>query len=42
MVLTSYQPLTYSQLVSPYRYRVTTQISIDKGPYRNLGTAWYR
>ena len=28
-------------LVSPFRYRVTTQISIDKGAYRNLGTVWY-
>ena len=28
-------------LVSPFRYRVTTQISIDEGPYRNLGTVWY-
>ena len=28
-------------MVSPFRIRVLTQISIDKGPYRNLGTAWY-
>ena len=28
-------------LVSPFRYRVTTEISIDKRPYRNLGTVWY-
>ena len=28
-------------LVSPFRYRVTTQISIDKGSYRNFGTVWY-
>ena len=28
-------------LVSPFRYRVTTQISIDQASYRNLGTVWY-
>ena len=29
-------------LTSPFSYRVTTEISVDKGPYRNWGTIWYR
>lgn len=28
-------------LTSPFSYRVTTEISIDKGDYRNWGTVWY-
>jgi len=28
-------------LTSPFSYRVTTEISVDKGEYRNLGTMWY-
>jgi hypothetical protein len=28
-------------LTSPYSYRLTTEISVDQGPYRNLGTVWY-
>jgi hypothetical protein len=28
-------------LTSPFAYRVTTEISVDKGEYRNWGTAWY-
>ena len=29
-------------LTSPFAYRVTTEISVDKGEYRNWGTVWYR
>lgn len=25
-----------------FSYRLTTEISVDKGPYRNLGTIWYK
>lgn len=28
-------------LTSPFAYRVTTEISVNRGDYRNLGTAWY-
>lgn len=28
-------------LTSPLSYRVTTEISVDKSEYRNLGTMWY-
>jgi hypothetical protein len=28
-------------LTSPFSYRVTTEIAIDKGEYRNWGTVWY-
>lgn len=28
-------------LTSPFSYRVTSEVSVDDGPYRNLGTAWY-
>jgi Protein of unknown function (DUF1579) len=28
-------------LTSPFSYRVTTEIAVDKGEYRNLGTVWY-
>jgi hypothetical protein len=28
-------------LTSPFSYRVTTEISIDRGAYRNFGTVWY-
>jgi len=28
-------------LTSPFAYRVTTEISIDRGEYRNFGTMWY-
>jgi len=28
-------------LTSPFSYRVTTEISVDKGEYRNWGTVWY-
>ena len=28
-------------LTSPLSYRVTTEIAIDKGAYRNWGTVWY-
>lgn len=28
-------------LTSPFAYRVTTEISVDRGEYRNWGTAWY-
>lgn len=28
-------------LTSPFSYRMTTEISVDKGPYRNMGTALY-
>jgi hypothetical protein len=28
-------------LTSPFSYRVTTEISVDKGAYRNWGTMWY-
>ena len=28
-------------LTSPFSYRLTTMISVDKGPYRDLGTVWY-
>jgi len=28
-------------LTSPFAYRVTTEISVDKGEYRNFGTMWY-
>jgi hypothetical protein len=28
-------------LTSPFAYRVTTEISVDKGDYRNWGTVWY-
>jgi hypothetical protein len=29
-------------LVSPLNYRVATGISVDGGPFRNLGTPWWR
>ena len=29
-------------LISPYHYRVTTEISVDKGDYRNWRTVWYQ
>lgn len=28
-------------LTSPFSYRVTSEIAVGNGPYRNLGTAWY-
>lgn len=28
-------------LTSPFAYRVTTEIAVDRGEYRNLGTSWY-
>jgi len=28
-------------LTSPSSYRVTTEIAVDKGEYRNFGTTWY-
>ena len=28
-------------LTSPFSYRVTTEIAVDKGEYRNWGTMWY-
>ena len=28
-------------LTSPFSYRVTTEISVDKAPFRNWGTIWY-
>jgi len=28
-------------LTSPFSYRVTTEIAVDKGEYRNWGTTWY-
>jgi hypothetical protein len=28
-------------LTSPFAYRVTTEISVDRGDYRNWGTIWY-
>ena len=28
-------------LTSPFSYRVTTEIAVDKGEYRNWGTVWY-
>lgn len=28
-------------LTSPFAYRVTTEISVDRGGYRNFGTTWY-
>jgi hypothetical protein len=28
-------------LTSPFAYRVTTEIAVDRGEYRNLGTIWY-
>jgi len=28
-------------LTSPFAYRVTTEISVDRGEFRNFGTAWY-
>jgi len=28
-------------LTSPSSYRVTTEIAVDKGEYRNWGTTWY-
>jgi len=28
-------------LTSPFSYRVTSEISVDKGEYRNWGTVWY-
>ena len=28
-------------LTSPFSFRVTTEISVDKGEYRNWGTVWY-
>ncbi len=28
-------------LTSPFSYRVTTEIAVDKGEYRNFGTTWY-
>jgi hypothetical protein len=28
-------------LTSPFSYRVTTEIAVDKSEYRNLGTMWY-
>jgi hypothetical protein len=28
-------------LTSPFAYRVTTEISVDRGEYRNFGTVWY-
>lgn len=28
-------------LTSPFAFRVTTEISVDRGEYRNFGTMWY-
>jgi len=28
-------------LTSPFSYRVTTEIAVDRGEYRNWGTVWY-
>jgi Protein of unknown function (DUF1579) len=28
-------------LTSPFSYRVTTEIAVDKGEYRNWGTTWF-
>ncbi len=28
-------------LTSPFAYRVTTEISVDRSEYRNFGTVWY-
>ena len=29
-------------LSSPFAYRLRTEISVDQGPFRNLGSVWYR
>lgn len=29
-------------LTSPFSYRVTTEISVDRSEYRNWGTVWYK
>ena len=29
-------------LISPYHYRLTSEISVDKGDYRNWRTVWYQ
>ena len=35
------QPRGRYYLTSPFSYRVTTEIAVDKGEYRNWGTMWY-
>ena len=30
------------RLLSPLNYRVSSAISVDGGPYTNLGTPWFR